>query len=94
MFALRAMGLLLPPGSAGILARIRGILLIIVLIIALLALGLGVIELISLPFGGIGVAPGVLLGFILVAIVITVLVMIGRRRRDKARAAAGAGPSS
>lgn len=94
MFALRAMGLLLPPGSAGILARIRGVLLIIFLIIALLALGLGVVELISLPFGGIGVAPGVLLGLILVAIVITVLVMIGRRRRDKARAAAGAGPPS
>lgn len=92
MFALRAMGLLLPPGNAGILARIRGILLIIALIIAMLALGLGVVELISLPFGGIGVAPGVLLGLILVAIVITVLVMIGRRRRDKARAAAGAGP--
>jgi len=92
MFALRAMGLLLPPGSAGILARIRGILLIIALIIALLALGLGVVELISLPFGGIGVAPGVLLGLILVAIAITVLVMVGRRRRDKARAAAGAGP--
>jgi preprotein translocase subunit SecG len=94
MFALRAMGLLLPPGSAGILARIRGVLLIVFLIIALLALGLGVVELISLPFGGIGVAPGVLLGLILVAIVITVLVMIGRRRRDKARAAAGGGPPS
>lgn len=92
MFALQAMGLLLPPGSAGILARVRGILLIIALILGLLALGLGVVELISLPFGGIGVAPGVLLGFILVAIVITVLVMVGRRRRDKAQAAAGAGP--
>lgn len=93
MFALRAMGLLLPPGSAGILARIRGILLIVVLIVALLALGLGIVELIALPFGGIGVAPGVLLGLILVGVVITVLVMVGRRRRDKARAAAGAGPS-
>ncbi len=91
MFALRAMGLLLPPGSAGILARIRGILLIILLIVALLALGLGVVELISLPFGGIGVAPGVLLGLILVGVVVTVLVMVGRRRRDKARAA-GTGP--
>lgn len=94
MFALRAMGLLLPPGSAGILARIRGILLIILLILALLALGLGVVELISLPFGGIGIAPGVLLGLILVGVVITVLVMVGRRRRDKARADAGAGPSA
>lgn len=92
MFALRAMGLLLPPGSAGIFARVRGILLIVLLIIALLALGLGVVELISLPFGGIGLAPGVLLGFILMAIVVTVLIMFGRRRQAKARAAAGAGP--
>ena len=29
MFALRAMGLLMPPGSAGILARVRGVLLIV-----------------------------------------------------------------
>lgn len=93
MFALRAMGLLIPPGSAGILARVRGVLLIILLILALLALGLGIVELVSLPFGGIGIAPGVLLGFIVVAIVVTILVMVGRRRRDKARAAAGAGPS-
>src|SRR5580704_7432953 len=65
MLALRAMGLLLPPASAGILARVRGVLLIILLIFVLLAIGLGVVELISLPFGGIGVAPGVLLGLIL-----------------------------
>src|SRR2546425_3977192 len=33
LLALRAMGLLIPPGSAGVLARARGIFLIIVLII-------------------------------------------------------------
>ncbi len=88
MFALRAMGLLLPPASAGILARMRGVLLIIVLVIALLALGLGVVELISLPFGGIGVAPGVLLGLILVLAVLAVMAAVGRRRRDRARKAA------
>src|SRR5580693_5321656 len=53
MFALRAMGLLVPPASAGVLARIRGILLILALVLALLALGLGVVELVSLPFGGV-----------------------------------------
>src|SRR5271170_4791801 len=84
MFALRAMGLLLPPASAGILARVRGVLLIIVL----LSIGLGVVELISLPFGGIGVAPGVLLGLILVLVVLAVMAAIGRRRRDRARNAA------
>jgi hypothetical protein len=88
MFALRAMGLLLPPASAGILARVRGVLLIILLVFVLLAIGLGVVELISLPFGGIGVAPGVLLGLILVLVVLAVMAAIGRRRRDRARNAA------
>ncbi len=64
LFALRAMGLLIPTASKGILARVRGILLIILLIAVLLALGLGIVELISLPFGGLGVAPGILLGLI------------------------------
>jgi hypothetical protein len=87
MFALRAMGLLIPPASAGILARARGVLLIIALILLLIAVGLGIVELISLPFGGIGVAPGVLLGLILVLVVLGVMAAIGRRRRDRARKA-------
>ncbi len=86
MFALQAMGLLIPPASAGILARVRGILLIIVLIIVLLAIGLGLVELISLPFGGLGIAPGVLLGLFLVLAVLAVVAAIGRRRRDRAQA--------
>ncbi len=90
MLALRAMGLLVPPASAGILARVRGILLIILLIFVLLALGLGVVELISLPFGGLGIAAGILLGLFLVIAVLAVTALIGRRRRDRARAAARA----
>src|SRR5436309_7409843 len=50
MFALRLMGLLVPPGSAGLLARVRGVPLILLLVAALLAIGLGLVELISLPF--------------------------------------------
>jgi tetratricopeptide (TPR) repeat protein len=87
MFALGAMGLLIPPSSAGILARVRGILLIIVLIVVLLALGLGVVELISLPFGGLSIAAGVLLGFFLVAAALAVIATIGKRRRNRAQAA-------
>lgn len=88
MFALRAMGLLIPPSSAGILARVRGILLIILLIVALLALGLGIVELVSLPFGGLGLAPGILLGLFVVIAVLAIVAAIGRRRRDRANAAA------
>jgi hypothetical protein len=93
MLALRAMGLLLPPASAGILARVRGILLIVVLIFVLLAIGLGVVELIALPFGGLGLAPGILLGLFFVIAALAVAALIGRRRRDRARSAARA-PSS
>src|SRR5271157_3542517 len=85
MFALRAMGLLMPPSSAGILARLRGIVLILVLIIVLLAVGLGLVELIALPFGGIGLAPGILLGLFLVVAVLGVVAAIGRRRRDRGK---------
>jgi hypothetical protein len=90
MFALRAMGLLVPSASAGILARVRGVLLIIVLIAVLLALGLGIVELISLPFGGLGLAPGILLGLFLVIAILAVLAAIARRRRSRARNASPA----
>src|ERR1700733_3756367 len=78
MFALRAMGLLMPAGSAGILARLRGILLILVLIVVLLAVGLAIVELVALPFGGIGLAPGILLGLFVVLAVLGVIAAVGR----------------
>ena len=86
MFALRAMGLLLPPASAGILARLRGIALIILLVVALLAIGTAIVELISLPFGGFSLAPAVLLGLFLVIAVLGIAAAVGRRRRERARA--------
>ncbi len=85
MFALRAMGLLMPASSAGILARLRGILLILVLIVVLLAIGLGIVELVALPFGGIGLAPGILLGLFVVIAVLGVIAAVARRRRDRAK---------
>jgi hypothetical protein len=88
MFALRTMGLLIPPASAGIIARVRGILLIILLIIALLAIGLGIVELVSLPFGGLGLAPGILLGLFVVIAALAIVAAVGRRRRNRAKAAA------
>jgi hypothetical protein len=86
MLALRAMGLLVPPRSAGILARLRGIVLILVLVIVLLAIGTGLVELISLPFGGLGFAPAILLGLFAVIVVLGVVAAVGRRRRERAKA--------
>jgi hypothetical protein len=85
LFALSAMGLLVPSASAGVLKRIRGVLLIILLIIVLLAIGAGIVQLISLPFGGLGLAPSVLLGLFVVLAAIAIAAAIGRRRRDRAR---------
>ena len=83
---LRLMGLVAPPASAGMLARIRGIVLVIVLIIVVLALGFGIVKLISLPFGGVGTDLAIFYGFLLVALVVCVLAYYGRRRQKRAQA--------
>src|SRR3954453_15131013 len=66
LLLLRLMGLLAPPEGASTWTRVRGILLVLALIIALILIGLGVVELISLPFGGVSIAGGILLGILLV----------------------------
>jgi hypothetical protein len=87
LFMLRMMGLLAPPSSAGIVARIRGIVLIVLIVIALLAIGTGIVQAIGLIFGGIGVGTSVFFGFLLVVVAIGVLVLLGRRRQSRAAAA-------
>ena len=91
LFLLRLMGLIAPPSSAGIIPRVRGILLLIAAVILLVLLGFGIVKLVALPLGGIGSASAVFFGVLLVVIVLTVLVLLGRRRQDKARAARAAG---
>ena len=80
------MGLLAPPKSAGILLRIRGILLVIALVILVIAVGYGIVQLIALPFGGISTDLSIFYTFLLVAIAVGVLVFLGRRRQARARA--------
>lgn len=87
LFMLRLMGLVAPPASAGGLARVRGILLLIGFLLLLVLVGYGLAELIALPFGGVGIIGGILLGLLIVALVLGVLALLGRRRQAKARAA-------
>lgn len=87
MLALRAMGLLMPPSSAGIVARVRGIVLIVLLVVVVIAICAGIVEAVSLPFGRLSAPPAVLLGFFVAVAVVTALALIGRRRRDRAKAA-------
>jgi len=84
--SLRFMGLIAPPASAGALARIRGILIAIVLVIAILALGFGIVYGVGQIFGGMSVQLSVFWGVVLVAIVVGVLAFWGRRRQKRAQA--------
>lgn len=86
MFMLRLMGLLVPPASAGVVARVRGILLILALVIALLAIGTGIVQGIGLIFGGVGVGSSIFFGFLLVVVVLAGLILFGRRRQARAAA--------
>lgn len=95
LFLLRLMGLVAPPPGAGIVARIRGVLLLLIIVIVLLALGFGIAELVALPFGGVATGGAILIGLLIVALALGVLALFGRRRQARAkekRAAAGAGP--
>jgi hypothetical protein len=91
LMLLRLMGLVAPPPGASVLLRVRGFLLILAIVIVLLAVGLGIVELISLPFGGIGVGFGLLLGLVVVVIALGILALFGRRRQAAAQAKARAG---
>ena len=91
LLMLRLMGLVAPPPGASVLLRLRGFAIIFGLVIALLAIGLGLAELVSLPFGGVSLLGGILLGLVIVAAILGVLALLGRRRQARARAAAAAG---
>jgi hypothetical protein len=82
---LKFMGLVAPPKSAGMLARVRGIVLVIALILAVLLIGFGLVNLIALPFGGLSLDLGIFYGFLLVLIALGVLAYYGRRRQRRAQ---------
>src|SRR6516164_7010729 len=84
--SLRFMGLIAPPASAGALARIRGILIAIVLVIAILALAFGLVYGIGNLIGSVSVQAAIFYGFLLVLIVVGVLAVVGRRRQKRAQA--------
>ena len=63
-------------------------LLLLAIVVALLALGWGIVQLVALPFGGIGAGVSLFWGFLLVAVALGVLALVGRRRSSRARARA------
>jgi hypothetical protein len=86
LLGLRFMGLVAPPASAGILARIRGIVLVIVLVLAVLLVAFGIVNLVGLATGGVSLDIAIFYSLVLVAIALGVLVYFGRRRQKRAQA--------
>lgn len=83
---LKFMGLVAPPASAGAMARVRGIVLVIALVVAILLVGFGVVNLVALPFGGFSLDLGIFYGIVLVLVAIGVLVYFGRKKQKRAQA--------
>jgi hypothetical protein len=90
LLALRLMGLLAPPPGSGLLVRVRGIALILLIVVVFLAVGFGLAQLVALPFGGISTAGAVFLGLLIVLVALVALTILGRRRQARARARAQA----
>jgi uncharacterized membrane protein len=61
-------------------------LIAVALVIAILALGFGIVYGVAQIFGGTSVDLSIFWGFVLVAIVIGVLAVLGRRRQKRAQA--------
>jgi hypothetical protein len=92
LFMLRMMGMIAPPPGSSFVARARGILILVAIVVLLLAVGFGLAKLVALPFGGVGTFGAILLGLVIVAVILGVLTLLGRRRQAKAAASRAAGP--
>ena len=86
LYGLRLVGLLLPPASAGLLARARGILLLFLLILVVLGVAFGIVTGVATAAGGLSLDPRIFYSIILVLIALAVLIYTGRRRQQKAKA--------
>ena len=83
---LQLLGLIAPPSSAGILPRIRGIVVAAALVILVLAVAFGIVYGIGSAAGGISVDVSIFYGFLLLLVAFGILVVWGRRRQKRARA--------
>ncbi len=91
LFVLRLMGLISPAPGASKLMRVRGVLIILAMVVALLVVGFAVAKLLLLPVGGSSTLGAIGFGVIIVIVALSVLAFVGKRKqtraREKARAA-------
>jgi hypothetical protein len=83
---LRMLGLIAPPASAGILARLRGIVVALILLAAVLAVAFGIVYGIGQAAGGLAVDISIFYAIALVLVAFGVLAYMGRRRQRRMRA--------
>ena len=83
---LRLMGLVAPPSSAGALARVRGIVLLILLIAVVFGIGFGIITGIAAAAGGLSTGVKFFYDIVLILIVVGVIAYLGRRRQKRMKA--------
>ena len=86
LLGLRFMGLVAPPASAGMLARVRGIAIFVALVVLVLAVAFGIVSGIAAAAGGLSVDLRIFYSLLLVVVVIVGLVFFGRRRMKAAQA--------
>jgi hypothetical protein len=80
LFMLRIVGLIAPPSSAGIFARIRGIVIVLAAIAAILGIGFGIVEGIGQLAGGISLDLAIFYGVLLALVAVGIAIYFGRRR--------------
>ena len=91
LLILRLLALLNPPPGSSFLIRARGIALVVLLVVGLLAIGFGVVYGIGSAAGGIGIGAALPLGALFIILVLGVLAFFGRRRQAAAQARARGG---
>ncbi|MGA2925339.1 MAG: hypothetical protein ABSG43_04990 [Solirubrobacteraceae bacterium] len=83
---LQLMGLIAPPKSAGVFARVRGIVLVVAIIVVILLVAFGIVNLLALPFGGVSLDIAIFYTIVLVLVAFGALAYFGRRRQKRVQA--------
>jgi hypothetical protein len=83
---LKLMGLVAPPASAGVLARIRGIVLLVLLVVLVLGAALGIVLLIELPAGSTAISASIGYAVLLALVALGTVAYFGRRRQKRVQA--------
>lgn len=86
LWGLRIMGIVAPPSSDGLIARVRGILILLATLAAILFAGFGIVTGVAAAAGGLSLDLRIFWGIVLVVVVLGVLIFLGRRRQRKAQA--------